>query len=35
MRPDIDLGSGELLVLIVVAIAAWMVWAWVQTRSEP
>lgn len=35
MRPDIDPGSGELLVLIVIAIVSWIAWAWTQTRSEP
>ncbi len=35
MRPDIDPGQGELATLLIVAIVAWVVWAWAQTRSEP
>jgi len=35
MRPDIDPGAGELGILALAAIAAWLVWAWVQTRSQP
>ncbi len=35
MRPDIDPMSGELGILALVAVVAWLVWAWMQTRSEP
>lgn len=35
MRPDIDPGAGEVAVLALVAIVAWLVWAWMETRSEP
>lgn len=35
MRPDIDPGQGELAALLIIAIAAWAIWAWTQFRSEP
>lgn len=35
MRPDIDPGSGEVVVLLLLAIIACSVWAWHQFRSEP
>jgi hypothetical protein len=35
MRPDLDPGAGELGLLAVVAIACWVLWAWMRTRTEP
>ncbi len=34
MRPDIDPGSGELTSLLIIAIAAWVVWAWRQIDNH-
>ena len=35
MRPDIDPAAGEPAVLALVAVVAWLVWAWMRMRSQP
>jgi len=35
MRPDIDPGTGELAVLLLIMVVAWVAWALTSIKDKP